>query len=132
MHPLALHGGATAACSTSTETWPPFAIRSLPAATLTLGRKVESTQPCRVLGSKDLTVWLAWVPQGLGAESEPLGLHDSVIQHILRHSTGATTQNHNIKTVSPDGIAAMSSPLKPLLCSACAPVGTNKAKGSVQ
>jgi integrase len=30
-----------------------------------------------------------------------------VIQRILRHSTVATTQNHYIKTASPDAIAAM-------------------------
>jgi len=36
-----------------------------------------------------------------------LGVDDSVIQRILRHSTAVTTQNHYIKTASPDAIAAM-------------------------
>jgi integrase len=42
---------------------------------------------------------------------------DSVIQRILRHSTVATTQNHYIKTASPDAIAAMKQFFEALLCS---------------
>jgi len=51
---------------------------------------------------------------------------------ILRHSTVATTQNHDIKIASPDAIAAMRQFSEALLCSACAPDGNAKAKGSVQ
>jgi hypothetical protein len=36
-----------------------------------------------------------------------LGVDDSVIQRILRHSTVQVTQNHYIKTASPDAVAAM-------------------------
>jgi len=57
---------------------------------------------------------------------------DSVIQRILRHSTVATTQNHYIKTASPDAIAAMRQFSEALLCSTCAPDGDIKAKGSFQ
>jgi hypothetical protein len=45
------------------------------------------------------------------------GVDDSVIQGILRHSTVATTQNHYIKTSSPDAIAAMRQVSEALLCS---------------
>jgi len=52
--------------------------------------------------------WHGWpVPQRLGMNLNRLGVDDSVIQRILRHSTVATTQNHYIKTASPDAIAAM-------------------------
>jgi integrase len=57
---------------------------------------------------------------------------DSVIQRILRHSTGATTQNYYIKTASPDAIAAMKQFSEALLCPTCTPDGDVKAKGSVQ
>ena len=55
-----------------------------------------------------------------------------MIQRILRHSTVATTQNHYIKTASPDATAAMKQFSEILLCSACAPDGDIKANGSVQ
>jgi hypothetical protein len=46
---------------------------------------------------------------------------DSVSQRILRHSTVATTQNHYVKTASPDAIAAMRQFSEALKCSTCAP-----------
>jgi hypothetical protein len=51
----------------------------------------------------------------------------SVIQRILRHSTVATTQNHYIKTASPDAIAAIRQFSEALLCSTCAPQGQSQA-----
>jgi len=45
--------------------------------------------------------------------------------------TVATTQNHYIKTASPDAIAAMKQFSEALLCSTCGPDGDVKAKGSV-
>jgi hypothetical protein len=65
-------------------------------------------------------------------EGVALGVDDSVIQRILRHSTVATTQNHYIKTTSPDAIAAMKQFSEALLCSTCVPGEGIRAKGSVQ
>jgi hypothetical protein len=68
----------------------------------------------------------------LASNLNRLGVDDSVIQGILRHSTAATTENHYIKTVSPDAIAAMKQFSEALLCSACDPDGDIKVKVSVQ
>jgi integrase len=81
---------------------------------------------------RDLLAWLAWVPQGLASNLNHLGVDDSVIQRILRHSTVATTQNHYIKTTSPDAVAAMKQFSETLLCSTCAPDGSLKVKSSAQ
>jgi integrase len=79
-------------------------------------------------------LWHGWhgFRRGLASNLNRLGVDDSVIQRILRHSTVATTQNHYIKTASPDAIAAMKQFSEALLCSTCAPEGDVKAKGSVQ
>jgi integrase len=45
--------------------------------------------------------------RGLASNLNRLGVDDSIIQGILRHSTVATTQNHYIKTVRADAVAAM-------------------------
>jgi integrase len=68
--------------------------------------------------------WHGWhgFRRGLASNLNRLGVDDSVIQRILRHSTVATTQNHYIKTVSPDAISAMRQFSQALLCSTCAPV----------
>ena len=66
-----------------------------------------------------------WLPHSC------LPLTFTVIQRILRHSTVATTQNHYIKTASPDAIAAMRQFSEALLCSNCAPDGDLKLKSSV-
>src|SRR5215467_7515760 len=52
--------------------------------------------------------WHGWhgFRRGLASNLNRLGEDDSVIQRILRHSTVSTTQNHYIKTASPDAIAA--------------------------
>lgn len=78
--------------------------------------------------------WHGWhgFRRGLASNLNRLGVDDSVIQRILRHSTVATTQNHYVKTASPDAIAAMRQFSEALLCSACAPDGGVKARGSVQ
>ena len=78
--------------------------------------------------------WHGWhgFRRGLASNLNRLGVDDSVIQRILRHSTVATTQNHYIKTVSPDAIAAMKQFSEALLCSTCAPDGDIEVKGSVQ
>ena len=77
--------------------------------------------------------WHGWhgFRRGLASNLNRLGVDDSVIQRILRHCTLATTQNHYIKTASPDAIAAMRQ-FSALLCSTCAPSGELKVKASVQ
>jgi integrase len=79
-------------------------------------------------------LWHGWhgFRRGLASNLNRLGVDDSVIQRILRHSTVATTQNHYIKTASHDAIAAMKQFSDALLCSPCAPDEGAKAKGSVQ
>jgi Phage integrase family len=64
-------------------------------------------------------VWHGWhgFRRGLASNLNRLGVDDSVIQRILRHSTVAATQNHYIKTASPDAIAAMKQFSEALLCS---------------
>jgi integrase len=64
--------------------------------------------------------------------SERLENISSLIQRILRHSTVATTQNHYIKSASPDAIAAMRQFSEALLCSTFAPNDGDQVKGSVQ
>ena len=67
--------------------------------------------------------WHGWhgFRRGLASNLNRLGVDDSVIQRILRHSNVATTRNHSIKTASPDAIAAMRQFSEALLCSTCAP-----------
>jgi len=78
--------------------------------------------------------WHGWhgFRRGLASNLNRLGVDDSVIQRILRHSTVSTTQNHYIKTASPDAIAAMRQFSEALLCSTCAPEGVSKQKPPVQ
>jgi integrase len=53
--------------------------------------------------------WHGWhgFRRGLASNLNRLGVDDSVIKRILRHSTVQVTQNHYIKTASPDAVAAM-------------------------
>ena len=78
--------------------------------------------------------WHGWhgFRRGLASNLNRLGVDDSVIQRILRHSNVATTQNHYIKTASPDAIAAMKQFSEALMCSACAPDGDPEVQGTVQ
>jgi integrase len=78
--------------------------------------------------------WHGWhgFRRGLASNLNRLGVDDSVIQRILRHSTVATTQNHYIKTASPDAVAAMKQFSEALLCSTCAPDDGQGSKTSVQ
>ena len=78
--------------------------------------------------------WHGWhgFRRGLASNLNRLGVDDSVIQRILRHSTVATTQNHYIKTAAPDAIAAMKQFSEALLCSTCAPNEPGETKLSVQ
>jgi integrase len=78
--------------------------------------------------------WHGWhgFRRGLASNLNRLGVDDSVIQRILRHSTVATTQNHYIKTTSPDAIAAMKQFSEALLCSTCAPGEPGKVEPVVQ
>jgi len=78
--------------------------------------------------------WHGWhgFRRGLASNLNRLGVDDSVIQRILRHSNIATTQNHYIKTASPDAIAAMRQFSEALLCSTCAPDEGGGPKGTVQ
>jgi len=61
-----------------------------------------------VLRSAGVT-WTGWhaFRRGLASNLNRLGVDDSIIQGILRHSTVSVTQNHYIKTARPDAIAAM-------------------------
>lgn len=78
--------------------------------------------------------WHGWhgFRRGLASNLNRLGVDDSVIQHILRHSTVATTQNHYIKTASPNAVAAMKQFSEALLCSTCAPDEQSKTRPVVQ
>jgi integrase len=53
--------------------------------------------------------WRGWhaFRRGLASNLNRLGVDDSVIQAILRHSNVAVTQTHYIKTALPDAVAAM-------------------------
>src|SRR6185503_15937672 len=53
--------------------------------------------------------WHGWhgFRRGLASNLNRLGVDDSVIQSILRHSSVGVTQTHYIKTTRPDAIAAM-------------------------
>jgi integrase len=53
--------------------------------------------------------WLGWhgFRRGLASNLNRLGVDDSVIQSILRHSDVALTQSCYIKTARPDAVAAM-------------------------
>jgi integrase len=64
--------------------------------------------------------------RGLASNLNRLGVDDSIIQGILRHSTVSVTQNHYIKTARPDTIAAMRKLSDALLCSPCAPTEVPK------
>jgi integrase len=53
--------------------------------------------------------WVGWhgFRRGLASNLNRLGVDDSVIQAILRHSDVSVTQRCYIKTTRPDAIAAM-------------------------
>jgi len=53
--------------------------------------------------------WRGWhaCRRGLASNPNRLGIDDSVIQCILRHSSIQVTQGHYIKTSTPDVLAAM-------------------------
>lgn len=63
--------------------------------------------------------WTGWhaFRRGLASNLNRIGVDDSIIQGILRHSTVSVTQNHYIKTARPDTIAAMRKLSDALLCS---------------
>ena len=74
--------------------------------------------------------WKGWhgFRRGLASNLNRLGVDDSIIQSILRHSTVATTQNHYIKTARPDAVAAMRRLSEALECSSCAPESGKKIR----
>jgi integrase len=59
--------------------------------------------------AKKKVPWHGWhaFRRGLASNLNDLGVDDSVIQTILRHSSVAVTQKHYIKTTSPQAAAAM-------------------------
>jgi integrase len=59
-------------------------------------------------------IWHGWhgYRRALASNLNRLGVDDSVIQRILHNSNAATTQNHYIKTASPDAIAAKETVLR--------------------
>ena len=104
----------------------------------TVGRPLD-LEGCYRREMKDLLKkagigWHGWhgFRRGLASNLNRLGVDDSVIQRILRHSTVATTQNHYIKTASPDAITAMRQFSEALLCSTCAPDEPGKVGPVVQ
>ena len=104
----------------------------------TLGRPLDLDgcyqREMKGLLKKTGIVWHGWhgFRRGLASNLNRLGVDDSVIQRILRHSTVATTQNHYIKTSSLDVIAAMRQLSEALLCSTCAPTEPGKSDEVVQ
>jgi hypothetical protein len=78
--------------------------------------------------------WKGWhgFRRGLASNLNRLGVDDSIIQSILRHSTVTTTQNHYIKTVRPDAVAAMRRLSDALVCSGCAPELDTKSRALSQ
>jgi integrase len=84
--------------------------------------------------SKANIEWAGWhaFRRGLASNLNRLGVDDSIIQSILRHSTVATTQTHYIKTARPDAVAAMRQLSDALLCSSCAPADNRRMKTVVQ
>jgi integrase len=76
--------------------------------------------------------WSGWhaFRRGLASNLNRLGVDDSVIQGILRHSTVAVTQRCYIKTVPDDAQAAMKKLSEALACSNCAPNGES-ARGTL-
>jgi integrase len=78
--------------------------------------------------------WHGWhaFRRGLASNLNRLGVDDSVIQSILRHSTVLTTQTHYIKTTRPDAVGAMRRLSEALLCSMCAPNGDGKPQRMIQ
>ena len=79
-------------------------------------------------------VWAGWhaFRRGLASNLNRLGVDDSIIQSILRHSTVATTQTLYIKTARPDAVAAMRQLSEALKCSDCAPDDNPKMRLVVQ
>ena len=79
-------------------------------------------------------VWKGWhaFRRGLASNLNRLGVDDSVIQSILRHSTVSVTQNHYIKTARPEAIAAMKQFSQALMCSSCAPNQTENNQPVIQ
>ena len=67
--------------------------------------------------------WCGWhgFRRGLASNLNRLGIDDSVIQSIIRHSNLATTQDLYIKTASPDVVHAMERFSRSELCPTCAP-----------
>ena len=63
----------------------------------------------RVILQKAKLTWVGWhgFRRGLASNLNRLGVDDSVIQAILRHSDVSVTQRCYIKTTRPDAIAAM-------------------------
>jgi integrase len=82
--------------------------------------------------------WVGWhgFRRGLASNLNRLGVDDSIIQSILRHSTVAVTQNCYIKTVRNDAVKAMrkySEELERVKCSPlCSPDDNRKAQTPVQ
>jgi len=104
----------------------------------TLGRPLDlewlyRTQMKDVLKKVGI-VWAGWhaFRRGLASNLNRLGVDDSIIQSILRHSTVATTQTHYIKTARPDAVAAMRRLSEALKCSDCAPEDNRKVRLVVQ
>lgn len=92
------------------------------------------TQMKDVLQRAGIT-WAGWhaFRRSLASNLNRLGVDDSIIQNILRHSTVSVTQNHYIKAARPEVIAAMRKLSEALLlCSDCAPGRGNKANSTVQ
>jgi integrase len=85
-----------------------------------IARPMHSRYPSAYRGRRDFGGLL---PCGKGllplsaAILDRVGVDDSIVQGILRHSTVSVTQNHYIKTARADTIAAMRKLSAALLCS---------------
>jgi integrase len=70
--------------------------------------------------------------RGLASNLNRLGVDDSIIQSILRHSTVAVTQNCYIKTVRDDAVNAMRRYSEELKRANCSPDNDRATEASVQ
>src|SRR5438552_2207767 len=71
--------------------------------------RIRSTGKCKDVLKKARVEWVGWhgFRRGLASNLNRLGVDDSVIQAILRHSDVSVTQRCYIKTVPPDAVVAM-------------------------
>ena len=88
----------------------------------------------RTLVAKAGIRWVGWhgFRRGLASNLNRLGVDDSIIQSILRHSTVAVTQNCYIKTVGNDAVNARRKYSEELRRANCSPDSNTQNEALVQ